>query len=159
MNTRALLLCLLMTPGCGDHHGHDHDHDHGTEATSDHGSEGHEHVAPHGGVLIPIAQGSANVEVLHDADAGSLELYFLDGCAENPLRSPSASVTVKSGETTWELAAVASALTGETVGDTSAFALSSEELKGADLGEAVLVGVELLGQQLSNLALHEDAHE
>ena len=29
MNKRALLVCLLMTPGCSHEHGHGHDHDHG----------------------------------------------------------------------------------------------------------------------------------
>ena len=153
MNTRALLLCLLLTPGCShDHDGHDHghDHDHGAAA---HGEEGHAHTAPHGGVLVPVGGGGANVEVVHDAEAGSLDLFLLDGCAENPVRCAQESLVVQLGDARFELPARASELTGETVGDTSQFSLTDEGLKGATLAGAQLSVLEILGQRLEAVAL------
>lgn len=159
MNKRALLVCLLMTPGCSHEHGHGHDHDHdghdhGSEAAHAEGEHEHAHVAPHGGTLLPIGGGGANVEVVHDG--GTLQLYLLDGCAENPVRCAQQSLQVRMGDQTLELAAVASELTGETVGDTSQFSVTDAALEGADLHGAELVALEILGQRLEGIALGED---
>lgn len=155
MNTRALLLCLLLTPGCShDHEGHDHDHDHDHDAApAAHGEEGHAHTAPHGGVLIPVGGGGANVEVVHDAEAGTLDLFLLDGCAENPVRCAQGSLVVQVGDASFEVPARASELTGETVGDTSQFSLTDAGLKDASLQGARLTALEILGQRLEGIAL------
>jgi len=143
----------------GDHHGaHDDDHDgthDGDHGASDgaHGEGGHKHVAPHGGALIPIADGAANIEVVLDREQGELTLFLFDGCAENSLRSDLASMTLVCDNEIFELAARASGLTGETVGDTSEFGLVDERLKGRGSLSGKLARVSLLGSTLTDVGI------
>ena len=48
--------------------------------------EVHTHEAPHGGVLIELGDHFGLMELLHDPNKGSLQAWFLDGCAENYVR-------------------------------------------------------------------------
>ena len=147
--TRASLLALLflLAPGC--EHGHEHPH---AEGEGDAGG-GHAHEAPHGGTLVVLGEEAAHVELLLDAESGALEAWVLDGSAERGVRLSQPAITLRVlDEPAFEvrLDAVASSLSGETVGDTSAFRGEDERLRGrtefeAELGELVVRGVPFEG--------------
>lgn len=127
MRPMLLLPLVLLAVACGD--GHDHD----GHAHDDHADE-HVHVAPRGGALVVLAEETAHVEVLLDPGSGHLALFVLGPHAETPVRIAQEAVeltlTVDGTETTVTLPAIASELTGETVGDTSEFAADVDALKG-----------------------------
>ena len=99
---------------------------------------GHAHHAPHGGTLILLGDHAAHIELVHQASAGQLTAFLLDGHAEYPVRSEAAALEFQirsSPDVPWStitLAAVANPLSGETIGDTSEFSGSSEALAGID---------------------------
>ena len=95
---------------------------------------GHQHAAPHGGVLAELGDHQATAEMVLDREAGTITLYVLDAHAENAVRvaqeSISASIEFGDGEPRdLALMPVASELTGETAGDTSQFRGESPLLK------------------------------
>src|SRR5262245_1267113 len=55
---------------------HDHDHDH---------HHHHAEKGPHGGALVAIGEDDAHLEIVLDADTGTLKAYVLDGEAANPV--------------------------------------------------------------------------
>jgi len=131
---RATLLLLLLPAAllgasCGD------DHDHAGHVDAPH-ADAHVHEAPRGGALVVLAEETAHVEVVLDRTTGRLWLFVLGPHAASPVRvaQPEIAVTlhVAGTEHRVTLPAVANELTGETVGDTSAFAADVEALKGAD---------------------------
>lgn len=140
-------------------HGHDHgsdgDHTHGDEAEPESDGE-HVHSAPHGGELIVLIAEGAHLELVHDAENGKLTGYFLGAHADTPLRLTQASLTLGfptiAGEKNFVLQAVESALTGETVGDTSQFHLQDAGLVGISIASGFLGPIEVLGQTLEDLA-------
>lgn len=105
----------------------------------------HEHTAPHGGTLITLGDHVAHLELVWQVGEGQLTVYLLDGEAEKPLRSPQEALELKAEGKTYRLAAVANALTGETVGDSSQFQGELEGLKGKSEWKAELEEVQLLG--------------
>jgi len=50
----------------------------------DHGHHHHAEKGPHGGALVAIGQDDAHLEIVLDAEAGTLTAYVLDGHAEKP---------------------------------------------------------------------------
>lgn len=133
--TWAIALSLPLGGGCG----HDHDHPHGAEAGHTHADgtthdHPHGHEPQHGGFLVALEEEFANVELLHDAAAGTLDLWALDAHAEGHerLKQPTVVVSIDAADGAFDvtLAAMASALTGETVGDTSRFQGQDERLVG-----------------------------
>ena len=54
------------------------DHEHGDHG---HGDHGHGTVGPHHGELIELGDEAYHGELLHDAQAGSITIYILDGDA------------------------------------------------------------------------------
>ncbi|WP_442887644.1 hypothetical protein [Congregicoccus parvus] len=133
--TLAGALLAIFSTGCG-------------RSSHDHGHGGHAHAAPHGGVLVELGAHQANLEFVHDASVGALDVYLLDAHAENFVRisapSLAASVSVAGGATQpLLLRAVANPATGETVGDTSQFRAEAETLKGPGPFEVLLSSVTL----------------
>lgn len=119
---------------------------------------GHHHEAPHGGTLVEIGDHFAFLELVHDADAGSLTLYVLDGHAEKALRVTHPALTLRleqpgAAPVTLELKARARAITGETVGDTSEFVVTSDALKGRTSGRGILLEIVIKGQTIKDLAV------
>jgi hypothetical protein len=108
----------------------------------------HAHTAPQGGTLVELGDHFACLEIVHDRGEGALTAYVLDAHAKNPIRLDARAiqldVIVRAREGgrdiagagnapvvhRLELAAMANALTGETIGDTSQFGVRAEELKG-----------------------------
>jgi hypothetical protein len=85
----------------------------------------HQHQPQRGGRLVEIGAHVAQVEIVHDREAGTLAAYIMDGHASRAVRLPAKSLRVRiefgGEEFTFDLKPVADALTGETVGDTSRF--------------------------------------
>lgn len=106
------------------------------------------HVAPRGGLLLTLAEESAHAELLHDPETGTLELFLLGPHAEQPVRSAREQLEVSlvqpSTLVPLRLQAVESALTGETVGDSSHFRVTDPSLKTERL-EGTIVSLEHRG--------------
>jgi hypothetical protein len=129
MNTRRLnpiqlswwpivpILAGLLAAGCAKSHDHAH-HD-------DDDEHEHSHEPRHGGVAVVLGDEEFHVEFAHGEQPGSLLAYFFDGHMENYVRvaTPAfpaiANIGGESRAVTF--AAVASAASGETVGDTALF--------------------------------------
>ena len=113
----------------------------------------HQHHAPHGGTLVELGDEFAHVELVLDPSNGSLTAYVLDGEAEESVRlkQPSLKLSIDAQGSrpalVVELAAQANILTGETVGDSSEFSVTTSSLIGVrmvsgHLGEIVVKGME-----------------
>ncbi len=122
------------------------------------GAHEHAHTAPHGGTLIELGEHAGHLEAALDTQAGTLDLYVLDGHAESYVRLAAPTVVV---HLKWEglaepvtatLSAVASPLTGETVGDTSRFSATIPELKGKSEIDLSIPVIEVGGQIYADLA-------
>lgn len=166
----GLLLGLLVACSKGGDatHDHDHDHEHGDhDHDHDHGEGGHVHSAPHGGELLILAEELAHLELVLDRDTGTLDAYSLGAHADTPVRLEQPALRLAFGaagenaEFELELAAVASTLTGDTVGDASRFSVTDPRLA----SQAVLAGrvleVQSLGQSFQDVefTLNPDAAE
>ncbi len=169
-------ICLYMT-GCGPkeegHSGHSQDtpetgapysHDeHQHESKEQAHGQIHAHTAPHGGTLVILGEHFAIIEIVMDTAAGKMTAYVLDGEAEKPVRIPQTTLEIlvlKPGSPTSDSAigdtlklnAVANALTGETVGNTSEFNITSELLKGKDHFEGIIQSVTLKGEEKKTIS-------
>lgn len=127
--------------------------DHDDHAT---GGHGHGHEPKNGGQLVEIGKHQFNFELLADANAGKLTLWVLDAHAEDYVRIPAPTLTVKAsvdgGEKLVVLNAVANAASGEKVGDTSQFEGSADWLKGAKGFSGTVQAVTLRGQSFGDVA-------
>lgn len=138
---------LALTAACGGDEAHDHaGHDHG--ADHDHAA-GHVHVAPHGGALVVLGEEALHVEFVLDAD-GRISAYVLDGEAVAAVRLAEDALTLQvtlpdAPAFELRLDAVASALTGETVGDTSEFGATEARLAGQKRFSGLLGPLEARG--------------
>lgn len=94
----------------------------------------HHHPAPHGGKMVEVGDEFAHVELLLEDQTGELVLYILDGEGENPVRLNQKTIdltftSTSSGDSIALIAsAVANELTGEKIGSTSEFRISSEKI-------------------------------
>jgi hypothetical protein len=142
--TSAATLAVLVATGCGRKSTHG-DHDHAGHA--------HEHVAPHEGTVVVLGDEAFHLEFLRDADAGTLTAYVLDAHLESFIRLPMPGFQVvalpTSNPRALEFKAVASAATGETVGDTSQFVAQADWLKTTAEFDAVLTSLTIRGTTFS----------
>ncbi|MSU67532.1 MAG: hypothetical protein EXS40_03010 [Opitutaceae bacterium] len=155
MNAPRLLPILaavaLLATACSksDHAAHDHD------KKSAHSA--HVHSAPHGGTLVEIGDHAYNLELVRDSAAGTLTAYVLDGHAENFVRIASLAIeliAMPSGQyTPLTLRAVANPSTGETIGDTSQFAVQADWLKTAADFSGIFT-VEIKGTKFEQVPYH-----
>lgn len=166
-----LSLCMgaMYLSACGGDshdHAHDHDHDHGRKHHDhDHEGHAHEHTAPRGGTLVVFGEEFAHIEMLLDSTEGKLNVYVLDGEAENAVRIAQDKIEIAftsgvTGATELALPAVASSLTGETVGDTSEFGAQSDALKAVEKFEATVKAISIKGQEFKDVAFkYPDGNE
>tara|TARA_Y100000589_G_C27097683_1_gene606670 strand:+ start:372 stop:851 length:480 start_codon:yes stop_codon:yes gene_type:complete len=123
--------------------------------------EVHTHEAPHGGVLIELGDHFGLMELLHDPNKGSLQAWFLDGCAENYVRLVKQKIKLvihgrflnKSVKQTvsFELLPKANPLTGETNRSTSQYQLIHEQLKGVSRLKGMILNVKYKSHDFKNL--------
>lgn len=120
---------------------------------------GHVHEAPHGGMLVELGDHFAYLELVLDAEIGSLTVYVLDAEAEQAVRiaQPTIGVTFDAPERmtgqAFTLEARANVLTGETVGDTSQFGVTDSALKGISVNGARIREVTVKGQTFRDLVV------
>lgn len=137
----------------------DHDHDHDHEHHHHHAEKG-----PHGGALVAIGHDDAHLEVVLNAETGTVTAYVLDGAAEKPVaikqKSLQLALTVehdhhkeggdkkddadKKDEVPDETAQLTlTAVSPAEDGSASEFSGQVDELKGADEFEAALSSIKI----------------
>ena len=143
----------IVLGACGDDHaGHVHD---SATATATATAHSHAHQAPHGGTLVVLGEEFAHIEVKVDSKTGALTAWVLDGECESAVRIAQTSVTIRVGDGATAvdvaLGAVANALTGESVGDTSQFDGVSPRIVGLDRFAGTVLSVNVKGQRFENV--------
>jgi hypothetical protein len=126
-----------------------HDHGHGSH-------HGHQHVPPHGGTPVILGNEDFHLELVRDPAAGSLTAYVLDahmaGFIRLPVPAIELAVQVGGRAEKLTLAALPNQLSGETVGDTSAFVAQAEWLKTTGEFSAVVPSLTIRGRTFTNVA-------
>lgn len=116
----------------------------------------HEHNPPHGGTAIVLGEENHHLELVHNPAAGVLTAYVLDGHMENFVRinvpSFEAVARVAGGVRPLTFRAVASAATGETVGDTSQFEAQADWLKTVTRFDGTLKSLTVRGRAFNDVA-------
>jgi len=158
-STVAFVCLLLLLSQCGSH-------DHGAAGSEHDPGETHRLSGPHGGALVILDdERSALLEVVVDAELGTLSAYVLDDHAEDYVRisQQALRIRVEGGggrQGTVELPAFASSLTGEKVGDTSQFQGASELLIGLVTFKGTLEKIEYRGRVSEGIAfLYPEGHD
>lgn len=109
-------------------------------------SHGHAHAAPRGGALVELGDEFAHLEILFDSASGRVTVYVLDGEAVGAVRVSHEALTLRLDNAgTLTLPAVASVLTGESVGDSSHFEGVVPLLAGAPRVAGVLPAITVRG--------------
>jgi hypothetical protein len=122
-------------------------------------AHGHDHTAPHGGVLVELGDHFAYLEFVLEPETGTLTMYVLDGEAEKALRVTHETVGVlfttpeAIAARPFELRAKANVLTGETVGDTSQFTLTQDAFVGLTAFTAKVIEVRVKGRSFRDVAI------
>lgn len=133
-------------------------------------ARGEKHIAPRGGTLLELGDEFAQLEFILDLQQGNLTLYIMDGEAENPVRirqpvidlqvDEASYAGVRKAAFTLHLKAVANVLTGETVGDTSEFAVfSADPLRGATSLKGRIKQIMIRSRPFKNLSFSVPAGE
>ena len=149
---RWMLVFALALAGCGNEE---------PEEAHEEPAAGHVHKAPHGGALHAIGDHFASVELLFDSRQGKLTLYVLGSHAKTALRIKPKSLSVEieipekvqAENIQMALEARADPLSGETVGDSSVFAATSDKLKGLEKFLVEVKEIEIKGERFSGLWL------
>jgi hypothetical protein len=109
-----------------------------------------EHTPPHGGGLSELGEEAAHLEALLDPSSGRLDLYLLDGEAENAQPTEKRQSLLlrlsEPGPADLSLQPVADPLSGETAEHTSHFQAMAPLLKGQRRFRGVLLRLELRGE-------------
>lgn len=148
------LVFALVLSGCGG----DSDIPETTVAPAE--SAGHTHDAPHGGTLVELGAHEANLEFVFESATGKLTVFVLDAHAENPIRLSVESLGIlfayedSGGVLETELSAVESALTGETVGDTSEFSSVIDTLQGREHVDVRVPEITIRGATYTDVTAH-----
>jgi hypothetical protein len=129
---------------------HDHDHSPGPG-----GHSHHEHKPPHGGTPVELGDHQYHLEFVHDAAAGVLKAYVMDGALESFVRIPAATFDVTAQvagqEELLTFRAIANNATGETVGNTSQFEAQAEWLKRETKFSATVPAITIKGSTFTNV--------
>jgi hypothetical protein len=129
----------------------DHDHDHGHH-------HHHAEKGPHSGALVAIGQDDAHLEIVLDAETGTLTAYVLDGAAEKAVavkqKNLQLAITLEHDHDEHDgkddkkdelpdsvISLMLAAVSPGEDGTTSEFAGQSDELKGAKEFEASLTSI------------------
>lgn len=141
MRSTLLISLLLLATACqAPAPAHD-DHDHGH----------HKHQAPHGGALIVLGEEDAHLELVLDSESGTLTAYVLDSEAEQAIRLARPELIVEVEGKPLQLAAQASELSGEKVGDSSEFRSQSPLLIGLSRFQGSLPEIEVQGRRYEKI--------
>ena len=123
-------------------------------AVADKKPQMHKDIAPHGGTPVALSD-DYNLELVREADAGTLSAYVLDDEMEEFIRSSSPSITIVAkvggNDRTLVLAAVANPATGETVGDTSLFQVQADWLRTIGKFDGTVQGIIVRGTRFGGV--------
>ena len=140
-----LVLSGLVLVSCGDQRASS------APAPAADSGAGHVHAAPHGGLLVVLAEEQLHLELILEPSSGELTAYLLGPHAHASVRTSQTMIefglTLAGGMTPLQLIAVASPLSGETVGDTSVFRGASTLLQGVERFEGVVRALQARGMQ------------
>lgn len=159
------ILMLFIASGCSQNPTNGPTASATASSTPRHEDHEHHHKAPHGGTLIELGEEFAHLEILLDADSGTLTAYVLDGEAETPVRLPGTPMLLAlSGGETVTLVPVVNELTGETETDSATYRAVVESLKGSRKFEGVVKEVSVRGSHFTDVVVsyhqgNEGEHE
>lgn len=148
-------LVLIVATGCsrkdaalasGDHAGHDHGQ-----------GAGHAHKPLMGGQLIGVGEHQFNLEFKYDVVRGVLQAWVLDAHAENFVRVSMALFDVQEADgqrRTITLRAQANEISGETVGDTSAFEGEARWLGEIGHFDGIVKAIKVRGVEFRDIDFH-----
>ena len=102
---------------------------------------------------MEVGEEYAHLELLWDVGKGTLTAYVLDGECESSLRLEQTELQLQGNGWKGSLKAVASPLSGETVGDTSQFSGSLPALRGRTQWNGAIRSLTVQGRTLENLPL------
>lgn len=115
----------------------------------------HEHKAPHDGTPVVLGDEVYHLELVRDAATGALQAYVLDGEMEDFIRVAAPDLTiaaeVKGASQTLVLRAIASAATGETIGDTALFEGQADWLKTTPEFDGTLKSITIRGTTFADV--------
>lgn len=103
----------------------------GPQAAGDHGHDhAHPSQGPHGGSIIELGTDDFHAELVHDDDAGSVTVYFLDASAKlaAPIDAGEVSVNLRHDGQAEQFKLAASPAEGDPQGKSSQFASSQKDL-------------------------------
>lgn len=115
-------------------------------------------TAPHGGMLVAVGKGVAQLEFNVDTTKGVVVVHVLDGAAKEPLRLTQGRIDLKmldlvegGGDVSTILAARANASTNETLDNTSVFVGFVPQLLGHGRFRARIQRIEVGGQVFTDI--------
>ena len=125
---------------------------------------GHAHDPKFGGFLVELGDHYANLEVVHDAETGSLAIYVLGAHAEDTVKSSTEelalSIDVHGDEPlTFVLAADESSLSGNTKGASAKFSVTDERLQGLEHGHGTVASIEARGETFEDVTFDLGGHD
>ncbi len=114
----------------------------------------HEHLPPHGGTAIVLGSEAFHLELVREKETGVLKMFVLDGHMEKFVRISQETIEVEIQAdgflTDTVFLAVATAATGETVGDTSLYETSADWVKTLDRFRGVISKIRIRENSFTN---------
>ena len=98
----------------------------------------HQHHAPHGGTAVVLGNELCHLEIVQDTEAHTLTAYVLDSEMENFVRIEQPTVELQLATQKLVLHGVENSATGEKVGDTAQFQLTSDFFSKTTTFDAVI---------------------
>lgn len=146
----GVVAALVLLNGCSDSktadgHGHSHSDSHGND-----------HAPPHGGTPVVVADDKFHLEFVHDATAGKMHAYVLDGHLEGYVPVPETSfvIVAKAGGKEEQLAfqRTPEAASGKAPEKSSLFEAQADWLKAAKEFEGSIPAITLDGKTFTNIS-------
>lgn len=177
----ALCACDKPPAKSDDHAGHSHDdvvkpaaaagdaasqpagEAHAEHAAGEPDSQGHEHVAPHGGKLVELGGDHVFVEICLNANLGEIAVYV--GDCTNPIRISQPTLELHAAvpgfanaKHTFDMSIPAreNPLTGEKTGDSAEYRGRHEHLRELSSLEGVIAEITVRGKKYENVKFSTD---
>jgi hypothetical protein len=149
------VLLLTVAVGCRDSSS-SHGHSHEGENAHSHDAGHDDHVLPHGGTPVIVAGDKFHLELVHDATAGKMQAYVLDGHLEGYVQVPETSFAIlaTTGGKDEQLAfqRTPEPASGKVPEKSSLFEAQAEWLKATKAFEGSIPTITLNGTTFTNLS-------
>lgn len=147
----GVVAALAFLNGCGDSHSGGHGHSHGKGH-----SHGDDHVPPHGGTPVVVAEDEFHLELVREATAGQLQAYVLDGHLEGYVQVAETNflLIAKAGGSTERLTfqRAPEPPSGSVPAKSALFAAQADWLKAAKEFEGSIPAITLNGKTFTNIS-------